>query len=159
MDALAIKRPESVELVPNETDQRLAREGSKVLKEHLGAGKSGTLKLVDDGIETEIRVPASVLLYLEEILSHLGRGQSVTVLPLDVELTTQQAADLLNVSRPYLITLLEEEKAIPFRMVGKHRRIRLLDALAYKRKFIEERKEILRELAAQAQELEMRYGA
>lgn len=157
MNALAINLPESVELVPSEIDQRLAKEGDRILKEFLETGKSGTLKLVDDGVETEVRVPASVLRYLEEILSHLGRGQSVTILPLDVELTTQQAADLLNVSRPYLITLLEEERAIPFRTVGKHRRIRLLDALAYKRKIIDERKEILRELAAQAQELGMGY--
>lgn len=157
MDALSINLLGNLELVPSETDQRTAREGRKVLKEYLAANGDGLIRLVSDGVEAEMRVPASVLRYLEEILSHLGRGQSVRVLPLDAELTTQQAADLLNVSRPYLITLLEEEKAIPFRMVGKHRRVRLLDALAYKRKFLEERAEVLRELAAQAQELGMGY--
>jgi excisionase family DNA binding protein len=149
--------PESIELEPSEIDQRVAKEGGRILKKFLESDKSGALKLVQDGVETEILLPASVLRCLEEILSHLGRGQSVTILPLDVELTSQQVADLLNVSRPYLISLLEEEKVIPFRTVGRHRRIRLLDALTYKRRIDEERKEILRELTAQAQELGMGY--
>lgn len=149
--------PISGELVPSEADQRLAREGNRILREHLKADRGGTLKLVDDGMETEVEVSASVLRHLDEILSHISRGQSVLVLPLDIELTTQQAADVLNVSRPYLISLLEDEKAIPYRMVGKHRRIRLLDVLAHKRRFLEEREAVLRELAAQAQELGMGY--
>jgi hypothetical protein len=118
MNALVLKLPETGELIPSEGDQQLAKRGSKILKRYLSVKKEGTLKLVDDGVETELQVPASALHYLDEILSHIGRGQSVVVLPLDTELTTQQAADVLNVSRPYLISLLEDEKAIPFRLVG-----------------------------------------
>jgi excisionase family DNA binding protein len=157
MADLVSNLPATGELVPSEADQRLARESSQILREYLKTNREGTFKLIDDGVETEVRVPVSVLRHLDQILSHLSRGQSILVLPLDLELTTQQAADVLNVSRPYLISLLEEEKVIPYRMVGKHRRVRFLDVLAYKRKFLEEREAALRELTAQAQELGMGY--
>jgi excisionase family DNA binding protein len=157
LNALAFDLPEAGELAPTETDRRLANEGRRVLAGYLSGNRKGTLKLVDDGVETEISVPEAALRRLDEILSHISRGQSVIILPLDIELTTQQAAALLNVSPPYLTSLLEDEKAIPFRSVGKHRWIRLLDLLAYKRKFLEEREAVLRELAAQAQELGMGY--
>jgi excisionase family DNA binding protein len=86
----------------------------------------------------------------------MAKGHGVALLPLHAELTTEQAADLLNVSRSFVIGLLEEAK-IPFRVVGKHRRVRLDDVIAYKRRDDQERLKVLEELVAQAQELNMGY--
>ena len=76
--------------------------------------------------------------------------------PVLAELTTQQAADILSVSRPFLIGLLKQRK-IPFRLVGQHRRVRLDDLLAYGRKDDENRRRIADELTADAQELGVGY--
>ena len=104
----------------------------------------------------DIILPASVLRLLKDILAEMAQGHAVALLPVQAELTTQQAADLLNVSRPYLIRLLEDSK-IPFRLVGQHRRVRFDDLLAYQRKDDEERRRVADDLTADAQELGMGY--
>ena len=102
----------------------------------------------------EILLPGAILSLFSNILRELGNGKNIVVLATDKEVTTQQAADFLNVSRPYLVKLLEEGK-IPFRRVGPRRRVSLGDLLSYKEREESERHRGLDELVAEAQKLRM----
>ncbi len=89
-----------------------------------------------------------------DLLDRLSQGSAVTIAPVDAQLMTQQAADLLNVSRPYPVKLLEAGE-VPFKKVGSHRRILLRDILDYKGRDDERRDEILRELTREAEDLNL----
>lgn len=140
-------------LLPSEEDTSLARETTRKLA-HFRAGEHVRVRLVDAaGSETEtLELPAAAVQLLLDVLEHMARGDAVTLLPIHAELTTQEAADLLNVSRPHLVQLLDERK-IPCRRVGTHRRLRAEDVLRYKRRTEQQRREVLEELAAHDQKL------
>ena len=101
-------------------------------------------------------LPTSALRLLVDILGELAIGNAVKVVPVHAELTSQEAADLLNVSRPHLVKMLEEG-AIPFTKTGRHRRIRFSDLMAFKQRRDEESQDAMEELTQQAQELGMGY--
>jgi excisionase family DNA binding protein len=86
----------------------------------------------------------------------MAEGNTVSVIPIRAELTTQEAAELLNVSRPHMVSLVESGE-IPYRKMGSHRRVLAKDVLAYKAKIDEERLKTLAELSEQAQKLKMGY--
>lgn len=98
-----------------------------------------------------IPLPASMFYVLERVAEVMARGDSITLVPLGKEVTTQQAADLLNVSRQYLVRLLAEGR-MPFRKVGTHRRVRIEEVLKFKTKRDKDRRAGLRELSRMTQE-------
>jgi excisionase family DNA binding protein len=144
--------------VPTEADAQVARESVQQLGRILETGGAETrFRFQPEGnAEQMVTLPVTAVRLLKDILDKMALGQGVTVVSLPDELSSQQAADLLNVTRPYLIGLLDEGK-IPSRLEGNHRRIRLGDLLAYKRQDDAKRLEALGELVAQAQELGMGY--
>lgn len=107
-------------------------------------------QLVGPNGET-ISIPESVFYVLKRVAEVMARGDSITVVPVGKEVTTQQAADLLNVSRQYLVRLLDEGR-IPFRKTGKHRRLRIEDVLSFKEKRDKDRRAGLRELSRLTQD-------
>ncbi len=129
----------------SESGRRLARYTQRNLKLQI-AGKHGEA----------ITLPAPAVRLLVRVLSEMAAGNAVTLLPVHAELTTQQAAEALGVSRPFLVKLLDEG-ALPSRKVGTHRRVLLSDLMDYRQKTDRLRLEALDDLAAQAQELKMGY--
>lgn len=110
----------------------------------------------ENGIKEKIQVPSSAFAFFFEILKQMANGNTVTVIPYHAQLTTQEAANFLNVSRPYLIKLLEEEK-IPFTKVGRHRRVAFEEILKYKNSLMDKSKKAREELTKDAQDLDLGY--
>jgi excisionase family DNA binding protein len=104
----------------------------------------------------QVELPTAALRLLVDILGQLAEGNAVKVVPVHAELTTQEAADLLNVSRPHLVKLLESGE-LPFHRTGKHRCVRFEDLMPYKARRTEASEQAMSELAAQAQALRMGY--
>jgi excisionase family DNA binding protein len=139
---------------PEETD--IAKESSRALAPHLKGQEALYIEIDTDGQKQKIRIPAPAFRALIDILVQMAEGNAITLIPIHAELTTQEAADILNVSRPFLIKLLEN-KEIPYRTVGKHRRILFSDLMNYKDSTDSQRRKALDELSEQAQELDMGY--
>lgn len=117
-----------------------------------------TIRVQPEGAPEQITVtvPTEAFELFLDILAQMANGNAVSIVPVHAELTTQQAADLLNVSRPFLVGLLEDDK-IPYRTVGTHRRVMVADLLAYKERDSAYRKKVADELAAEAQKHGLGY--
>lgn len=137
--------------LPTPEETRKASEAISVMARALTDAGGLPINVCDDGGEVRIELPPAVGQLLLDLLAHIARGEMVTFVPYEAELTTQKAADLLNVSRPFLTKLLESGK-IPFHRVGSHRRVRVDDLLAYKKRRDGERASALKELQRLGQE-------
>lgn len=118
--------------LPSVDEQAVANHLRQILAAHAQGGTTLRVQHHVDQKTSEITLTPGLSSLLIELLRHLGQGDAVTLVPISQQLTTQQAADILNVSRPYFIGLLEQE-GIPFQRVGRHRRIKAEDLFAYKR--------------------------
>ena len=140
--------------VPSEKDTEKAKAFSRILAREFAPESRVTIQRENDG--ESIEIPRPVFHVLMKVLAVMSEGKAFSLIPMDEELTTQQAADILNVSRPYLNKILDLGE-ISHRKVGRNRRIKFSDLLEYKNLQEGKSKAALQELADGAQELDMGY--
>ncbi len=146
-------------ITPTAADAQLARESSRRLTQFLAAKPKKSLRVriePENEPEESISIPVTAFRLLNSILTEMAKGNAVTLIPVNAELTTQQAAHILNVSRPFLIEQLEKG-AIAYRKVGTHRRVMLKDLMEYRQTMDHNRLNALEELSAIDQELGLGY--
>jgi excisionase family DNA binding protein len=140
---------------PTARDSAIARDSGQRLSRYVRRNRPLTMHLEAEQ-EQPIQLPAGAVALLMDILEAMAAGRGITIIPENAELTTVEAAEVLNVSRPFLIKLLDEG-AIPHRKIGTHRRVRMEDVMNYKTKIDAEREAVLDQLVADAQEHDMGY--
>ncbi len=140
--------PETACGIPSERDAALADRAGRALEALIDGTRPVTARFGDE----IVALPTPAVRLLREILDRMAHGKGVALTSLHAELTTRQAAELLQVSRTHLVQLLDEGR-IPCRMVGSHRRVRAEDILAWRRETESRRREALDELTARDQEL------
>jgi len=145
-------------IVPSAEEVEQARRSAVRLRRLAKRRRTSTVRSITlEGDEQPIEVPIAVIELLADAVEEIAKGHAIRITSEEEEVSTQKAADLLNVSRPFFIRLLEKGE-IPFRMVGTHRRLRLSDVVAYKARSDDEAERAFRELVAQAQKRGMGYG-
>ena len=140
-------------------DQKIARsslEGFQVVSQKIKSSRERGVKIKIQETGEFITIPKKALSLLSAIIRNMAEGKTISIVPSNSEVSTQQAAEMLNVSRPHLIKLLEAKK-IPFKKVGSHRRILLKDIMEYKERQAKERESQLDFLSNQAQDLNLGY--
>jgi excisionase family DNA binding protein len=142
------------EALPSHQESEIAERSSRLLAACIGHGETARLRVIE-GNET-IELPVSALRMLVEILNQMAQGNAVSLVPVHAELTTQQAADFLNVSRPFLVNLLDQNK-LSHRKVGTHRRVAFEELVRFRKQSQIERLSALDALTEEAQALDMGY--
>jgi excisionase family DNA binding protein len=143
-------------VLPAAEDVAQAQEAARILARFVAETPKAQLAIEDSIHRMHVVLPRVAVQLLQGILREMSQGHAVTLIPVHAELTTQQAADLLNVSRPYLVSLLEAG-VIPYRKVGTRRRVMFEHLMTYKKTEDAKRLEALDELTRQAQELGLGY--
>ena len=149
-------KAQNVVYLPTQAEVEQARISSRTLSKYADEERVQLSLRGSDGGSDDLVLPGHVLQILLDVLSEMSRGNAISLIPHHQEVSTQEAANLLNVSRPFLVGLLEKGE-IPFRRVGAHRRVLLTDVLAYREKTEQLRTNALDELAALSQDENMGY--
>lgn len=139
---------------PTSKDQKVAKATYDLLSKAYLPNKQ--VNLLVDKTKTSPELPEKAVQLLKELLFFISEGKSISIIPTDCELSTQDAADILQVSRPHVVKLLEEGK-IPYHKAGSHRRILQRDLANYELSLKKTRKASLDYLAKQAQEEDLGY--
>lgn len=143
--------------IPSKKDILMAEQSSRVMESLLShKDKSFELQIKDTKSQVSVNIPASALKMLFSALYEMSLGNAVTMIPVHAELTTKEAAKILNVSRPFLIGLLDKNE-IPYRKVGTRRKILFKDIIKYKNDSYKSRLKALGDLAKDGQDLDMGY--
>jgi excisionase family DNA binding protein len=139
-------------------DQQIARTSIAKLKANPPRvrSNSGFVSMKLQRSDVYLKIPTKAFELFIDILRNMAEGKSITLLPSDAALSTQQAADMLHVSRPHLVKLLEAGR-IPYTKVGSHRRVTMQDIVTYEQNLKKIRSEQLDFLAQQAQDLNLGY--
>ena len=147
-----------VTTLPSKAEADMARASSRQLAVHLKTNfETQTFSLkTDSGNQELVEIPTSAVRLFIELLAEMANGNAIHLIPVHAELTTQEAADILKVSRPFVVKLLDSGD-IPYHKVGTHRRVLYRDIATYKQRIDQKREHALDELAAQAQNLGMGY--
>ena len=150
-----------VDRLDNKEDLELAKVAQRCIVSALDHSRAVNIAIVEDGVENLedsplLKLPPKVMRLIADLLGAMAQGKAVTIVPKELDVTTQEAAMFLNVSRPYFVRLLDQGK-LPFHKVGTHRRVRFEDVVKYKEARQQGARHALQELADQAQELDMGY--
>lgn len=142
--------------LPTSTEVELAKNSSRTLAKYLASNKVKLTLQAENNQAEELQLPSSIMQLLVDVLAEVSQGNAISLVPHHKEITTQEAANLLNVSRPFFVSLLEKNE-LPYRKVGSHRRVLLKDVLAYRETTQQLRNEALDELATLSQAEGMGY--
>lgn len=151
---LALLDQEREPFVATEEEAIIAQEALKKLKPLAETKTDIKLRVAEKGADIVVPLPARAVEAIVDFLTAMVERKPFSVIPHEAELTTKQAADFLNVSRPYLTGLIDKGE-IPHRMVGKHRRVKMSDLMAYKKASDEKRKAAIARMVAESQKLKL----
>jgi excisionase family DNA binding protein len=149
-----------VVFLPTAEDSKQAKDSSRVLAQALANySDDDRVRMTiqgSSGTNDELVLPGDIMSLLLNVLTQVSQGNAISLMPMHQEISTQQAADLLSVSRPHLVKLLEQGN-IPFRKVGSHRRVKLTDVMDYRGTVDKERNKTLDELSQLSQDMGMDF--
>jgi excisionase family DNA binding protein len=153
--------PKTVDRLESKEDVELAKAAQRCIVSALDHSRAVSIAIIDDKSQDlanapVLALPPKVLRLFADMLGSLAQGKAVSIIPKELDITTQEAAMYLNVSRPYFVRLLEEGK-IPFHLVGTHRRVAFKDVVDYKEARRKISEAALQELVDQAQKLGLGY--